>query len=90
MKCYYHLTEGAVAQCTNCGKFLCKTCVDNNIINDKVIVCEQCMDSSNKEKASKDKKYIGNSLLLFFVGFFLIVAVFGSFLDTGDFDNRTK
>ncbi len=54
MKCYYHENKDAVGTCKECGKSLCKTCVDKY----KSGLCESC-EQKRKEKAQKvldDKK----------------------------------
>lgn len=40
MNCYYHEERAAVAQCTKCGKGLCKECVDKYT----PILCDDCYD----------------------------------------------
>ena len=38
MKCFYHTDVDAVAQCVDCGKFLCKDCASKY----KPVLCDEC------------------------------------------------
>ncbi len=49
MKCYYHESKDAVGTCKNCGKSLCKTCVDKHESG----LCDDC-EKKRKEKLEKE------------------------------------
>ncbi len=49
MKCYYHESKDAVGTCKDCGKSLCKTCVDKYESG----LCEAC-EKKRKEKIQKE------------------------------------
>lgn len=56
MNCYYHNDDPAVAQCADCGKYLCKECTDKGHYmseNENLIICEDCRTIRMKKKARK-------------------------------------
>ncbi|MGN0154843.1 MAG: B-box zinc finger protein [Lachnospiraceae bacterium] len=45
MKCYYHGDREAVAQCTECGKALCRECADIY----SPVLCNECAGARNAD-----------------------------------------
>lgn len=73
MKCYYHEERDSVGRCTECGKELCKECVD--IYNPPL--CTDCAAQISKEHKYDLIKRILTSILCVIGGFFLY-AIFGA------------
>jgi len=57
MNCFYHNGQPAVAQCTDCGKHLCRACASNF----QVPLCKDCAKVRN---ASQRKKAIEHLFVL--------------------------
>ena len=53
MKCYKHTEEEAVAQCSRCGKFLCKECTTKY----KAIICDDCVEYIQQKQEEDDQKF---------------------------------
>ena len=51
MKCFYHTTEQAVAQCIDCGKGLCASCASKY----ELPICDSC---NKKRKSIEIVQYI--------------------------------
>lgn len=60
MNCYYHSDQIAVAQCTDCGKGLCKDCASIY----EIPICDSC----NKKRISNEEKHLINELLFIGIG----------------------
>jgi len=75
MKCYYHNNKNSVSQCSNCSKFLCKTCSDD-FTYDWVIFCKDCFNKINDqitEWKEKERKTIKVNLILIVVLWFSLM-----------------
>lgn len=86
MNCFYHPEKPAVAQCSNCGKGLCKSC----IITQRPIRCDACVKKIElsakcaKENEEKNrKKQLRISLIIFMI---CMVISWGMYI-TGEFDS---
>lgn len=57
MKCYYHPDRDAVGTCADCGKFLCKECLDRWTEP----VCNDCISKEcvQQKKAARDELIMG-------------------------------
>lgn len=89
MNCFNHTEQPAVAQCSNCGRFLCKECS----MKYKPILCDECGDEfiqaqqvqeQNKEISDKNRFIIAIALFAvnFCIYFFGSIAVGNMTSDT--------
>ena len=85
MKCEKHINEEAVAQCQNCGSYLCQTCSEATADAKESFgsLCLDCykeklveMGSFYYEKKKKTKSKLIFSIVTFAIGL-VIAAVFG-------------
>jgi hypothetical protein len=73
MNCFNHPEVTAVANCVDCGKALCKECVERH----EIAICNDCnVKRSQLEKNLLIKKYIP-SMILFVIGFIVGVVMSG-------------
>lgn len=71
MNCYYHVEVPAVAQCSQCGKFLCRECVDRHY---PTAICDNCFNYNEYSKEQSEKNLYSLSKKIFiacFVFFFI-------------------
>lgn len=87
MKCFYHQDRDAVAQCVDCGKFLCKECADAY----SPCLCEDCASKrkadnqrQNEQTRLENIKELKDATFGFekAIIFSLILSIFGSYLIT--------
>lgn len=74
MNCYNHTDRPAVAQCSDCGKFLCKECS----MNRNPILCDDCIASLQYYKEKSEKHLFVIAVVLFilqFLAFSIIMIV---------------
>ena len=65
MNCANHPTEPAVAQCVNCGRGLCQTCVDGQ----KKTLCISCKISRYQKSVIRSILYLLLYVVLFYIGY---------------------
>lgn len=73
MKCYYHTDRESVAQCTDCGKALCKQCASHY----EIPLCKDCATNRNgnlKSIAFKNLAWLG---LAFVIAIIFQITKFG-------------
>lgn len=78
MNCFNHTDQPAVAQCQNCGKFLCKECATKY---QPAILCDDCageiyqaqQEEEQKKEISEQK--LSKLSIIFFVLNFLVYSI---------------
>ncbi|MGN0523061.1 MAG: hypothetical protein ACI4IG_02185 [Eubacterium sp.] len=71
MYCYYHQSEPSVAQCTDCGKFLCKSCASNY----EIPLCTECATNRNMNLKNNAVKNLAE-LIIGIVGGFILAIIY--------------
>jgi hypothetical protein len=79
MNCYNHITQSAVAQCSDCGKGLCPECASCYSIP----ICNMC----NKKRISGERSRIITEMLLTF-GLGLLLTVLFLYFEHGQHPNN--
>ena len=78
MNCYNHTDRPAVAQCSNCGKFLCKECSMNRnpiLCDDCIATLQQAQQEQQQQNAyhkEMSEKHLFTIAVVFFVLNFLV------------------
>lgn len=103
MKCYYHPESDAVAQCKECGRYLCKECSDKYMAAFEEVLCEDCaqkrFDTTERdcrEAFAQEKKdlirssIIGAVIAIFAAGSGGLWYVLAFFLPFGWFRDETS
>ncbi len=75
MICYFHEGRDAAAQCSGCGKFLCKECA--SAYNPPL--CTDCIGQVAATNEASDKKIITLSRVFGGIGIFYTVCIGGLF-----------
>ena len=87
MNCYYHNDIPAVAQCSECGKFLCQNCIDNT----SPVLCGECSDyivqQSTYDKMKSEKKFKRGLIICFLISipYALGCLIYGRILEAAMF-----
>lgn len=78
MNCFYHIMVPAVAQCRNCGKFLCRECATRY----SDMICEDCAYAMRDQE---HRRIVRRNLWT--IGTFITVALFAAsaLYETGTF-----
>ena len=63
MNCFNHTDRTAVAQCNQCGKFLCKECASKW----KPVLCDSCAEGFIRAERMAEARYFKPALILFTV-----------------------
>lgn len=71
MNCFNHTDQPAVAQCQNCGKFLCKECATKHSPS---ILCDECAAAiyQTKQMQEEERKVSEQKLFRLAVIFFIL------------------
>jgi hypothetical protein len=69
MNCYYHNDVGSVAQCTDCGKYLCKSCASHY----EIPLCKECALQRNENLKKLAFKNLGNLGIGVVIGIVLMI-----------------
>lgn len=84
MNCFNHTDQPAVAQCQNCGKFLCKECATKYSPS---IFCDECASAIRQEQQAyeEEKEVSEQKLFKLAVTFFVLnfVVYFIQYLFSG-------
>lgn len=64
MKCFYHNDRDAVAQCSECGKFLCSECAEGW----KPTLCPSCGEAVSSNNKSNSVASLILAVILFIIG----------------------
>lgn len=81
MNCFFHVTVPAVAQCKNCGKFLCKACATKY----PEMICEDCAESIHEKEHSAIMNRNIASITIFVV--IVVFCIYGYY--NGAFSNMS-
>ena len=68
MNCYYHPDTPAVAQCSECGRFICSHCISKKYHN----FCKKCARSADAQAAEENRRFIRRTIIIFVVAFLAI------------------
>ncbi|MCL2859047.1 MAG: hypothetical protein FWF46_00435 [Oscillospiraceae bacterium] len=72
MNCYNHEEKEAVAQCSDCGKGLCKECAEKyQAVN--LIICDDCASARNNYDKGTFTKTIVMAVVAFVIG--LVISI---------------
>lgn len=94
MKCRKHPTEEAVAQCSNCGAYICEKCAEltENMRDTYGTLCVDCYRdlihsaiSVTDEEITTNKKDIKKLWIFYAIGVIFLIPSIIFFATTGDF-----
>ena len=76
MNCFNHTDRAAVAQCSQCGKFLCKECASHRT----PIICDECVNAMQQNyeaqvQAEVEKKEASEKTLFTISAVFAIIDI---------------
>ena len=78
--CYDHPYEVAIAQCNECGRYLCRYCFDQGSNG----ICHSCLISMYQQDLALRKKRAKKDVM-----YFIIFAIFGAIVGVGEFARYT-
>lgn len=74
MKCYYHVEREGAGQCNQCGKILCKECMDIY----KPPLCTECATSRNSANRFNLIKDIILSIAMMIIGGYMYFTIYAN------------